>query len=530
MSPSPEPGPDKGSEPASAILRIEAPPGVGIEVTDATLNMVASGLHGLELSLPEGVYAIHFAAAGVGEEKVVNLRAAASPMEIRGGEFSLPSASPSLESTGSDLEQAQAQAVVQFADKSRRAPHKTHAQELVVFVRAPDARTRSDVARSIRLLNGNAQKMRSDLEQSDMESADEPAQGWAARSYSVPAGCYTLRYESSSRRIVEQTVCVFPGRRTFAYLKYGSNVQAERRGDGYRNVRRRGVDPTQTVLITALEDVTAPDAEALRQADILLYAIRSPTTPLDPGLVAALLQDAKCPYFKLYAAAALLARIELTEDSSLRDRLGLSRGERSSGLASIYSQDAVRTLLDSLPSGEWPDSTSMSWRLAQLARLPALGQLQAPPMLDCSWRWASACSIDLPGALPEGGTFEAAARARESAAPWLVWRASADRLKSPQNEPELDLDRALQAVAAQLPSTTPTEPIADPVAWSQVFHSLSPDTRQTANAVQVLAKGPDDAVDPRALASLLGAPASALTERLVSAADELAALPPASDA
>ena len=298
---------DAKTDIAEPTLIADGAPGVDIMIIDSHFRPVARGVTKLETRLPEGVYTVRFSAAGRAEDKPVRLLPIARPLVVEGGRFAIGSAPPSASSDAAELEHIQASAV---STLTQNAPQRGY-DELVVFVRAPGA-TRADASRSIRLFDAKDVAVRSkdDDEVEAEQILSENEHGWAARQYSVRAGVYRLHYETNTRKLVEQTVYVFPRRRTFAFLKYGHAVEFAREDNGYKQVRRRGIDPAQTTLVSAGTSNSKPDADDLRLADILLHALGSSSVGLDQKLIAKLAEPGTCPYLKLYASAVLIRRLE----------------------------------------------------------------------------------------------------------------------------------------------------------------------------------------------------------------------------
>ena len=410
-----------------ATLIADGAPGVDILIINSHLRPVARGVTKLEVLLPEGVYTVRFSAGGRAEDKPVRLRAIEKPLLVEGGQFAIGSAPPSASSDVGEIERAQAHAVATFA---QMAPKQGY-DELVVFVRAPGA-THADASRSIRLFDAKDVAMRSRDEEA-LEAdrvVNENEHGWAARRYRVRAGVYRLHYEASSRKMVEQTVYVFPGRRTFAFLKYGHAVELVQQDGGYKPVRRRGVAPEQTTLVSAAASDPNPDPDDLRLADILLHALGSSAVGLDQNLMVGLAKPDGCPYLKLYASAVLVRRLEDAIAAAAVNDEPSAFEAISPEVSRSWLEETCIKLLRSMPQGQpWPDAQCCGWRLAALTEnrfsIDLNDALSAPPMLDCSWQWAVAHSFDRPGALPSAGAFRPASEARVQAAPWLVWRSAA---------------------------------------------------------------------------------------------------------
>jgi hypothetical protein len=511
-------------EPPTALghgrLIAEAPPAVDIEVFDANFKQIATGVRRLDLDLQEGLYTVRFIAAGVTEERPVRLLPIAEPLVVRGGHLALESAPPSDAPGASDFERRQAQAFSNLAKPSRDLDE----HEIVVFVRAPDERTRSDVSRSLRLLDSH------DVDVGVVDASEteqDRVEGWGTRRYQLSPGSYRLRYESSARRMVEQTICVFPGRRTYAFLQYGSSVQIEKSGDELRPVVRRGVDAAQTTIVSSANAEDQPNPEDIRLADLLLHGIRSLQSGIDRALIDTLIQPDSCPFLQLYAAAALTRRLEVTRSGGA-ERL-------TEELQPDWMDSRIEALLENLVPGRWPDMQAIGWRLAMLREPPgdagAILKLRFPPMLDCSWRWAAAFSVDHPDCLPSRGVFEAAASARLAAGPWLVWSSAAARASvTVENEPLFtELAPAVENLTMELRDISERRHRvfisgdSSDVAFSKLLRAMSPNSQEVAAAVidSDVPGRPWVHSDVHQIASYLGTPARVLGFRLSHALEEV---------
>jgi hypothetical protein len=507
-----------------ARLIAESPPGVDIEIIDAGFKRIAAGVSRVDLVLPEGLYTVRFSVAGAIEERAVRLLPIEKPLVVKGGDFALESAPPSEGPGASAHERRQAQAFTSLA----KPPRHGEKQEIVIFVRAPDERTRSDVSRSLRLFDSHD----ADVRPIDADEADRhQAEGWGTRRYTLAPGSYRLRYESSSRRMAEQTISVFQGRRTYAFLQYGSSVQVERSGAAARPVVRRGVDAALTTLVSSAMADLQPDPEQVRLADILLHAIRSLSTGIDPEVVESLARRDACPYLQIYASAALTRRLEVAragpEDTAA--------GRANTTLPTAWMEGRIEQLLACVLPGRWPDVQAIGWRLSML-RVPPGGEgavlkLRAPPMLDCSWRWAAAFSVDNPDCLPTGGAFEAATGARVPAGPWLAWSSAAARSSLDlQSAPSADLAAVLASLTSELRGFAEWRRVAlreqsewSPLPTADLLRSMTPDAQEVAAALLgSRPRGPQEGGgDAHQIASYLGAPARALGPRLTQALEEV---------
>jgi hypothetical protein len=403
-------------------------------------------------------------------------------------------------------------------------------EELVVFVRAPDA-TRADVARSIRLFDAKDVAIRSSGELKVDEVLQEKEHGWAARRYSVHAGIYRLSYETVNRKTVEQTVYVFKGRRTFAFLKYGQALELVPETDGFRQARRRGIDPAQTTLISAEASDTNPSPDDLRLGDILLHALVSDEVGIDQNLVQRLAEPGACPYLKLYASVVLILRREQLESDGDPNEAAEQFEQTSPQIPPTWLEETSDKLLRSMPQEQaWPDAQCCGWRLAALTQnrfsIDTNDALAAPPMLDCTWRWAVAHSFDSAKALPSVGTFRSASTARVQVAPWLVWRSAAPAMQKgnlPPSAQDVSANLANLMIeighlgSQQLAAATPAETVAASERAQRLFDFLTPPARQTIGTLLNLGRssgGTFDTPDIKTVGSSLGAPKETL-QRLV---------------
>jgi hypothetical protein len=410
----------------SGKLVVEAPLGADISVTDGGFSRVAEGVTRLDTTLPEGVYTVRWSAGERGRRWIVRLRGGATlhvPGDLGTG-------------TAEGLpEDARLQAVADLiANHSRSA--RTSA--ILVVVLATDAQTRADLGRSVRLRSVEGTLMRRRDRERERTDADAEAADWTMVRYDVPPGPFLVSFETFERRVVEQTVFAIPGRATTVLLSYAQTSLVEKTEGDARLRKRRGVDPSRTVMVSFSADQLAEEmVAAISIAEILLHKLRTRTATLHPS-VAVALYDNKDPYLHLYAAAAVVARpgtpIERLA-STLNDDRGRLGGPNDEATA-LYRRLAQ--------FAEWPDVRCLGWRLAadrteQVA--PEAGSLTAAPMLEIAWRWASGQSVRDWALAVDPLIAATANKADPTAIPWLVTGTASKRQEfaSPVHVDDVDL-------------------------------------------------------------------------------------------
>lgn len=481
------------AEGPSGDLFILAPAGVEVVIINAFFEVVGRGPAPLAARLPEGLYTVRFSALGRRHEERVTIKSGTGATTVQGGDFA-GQTKPDDDSPA--LRQAQSAHAMIVADRQCR---------VVMIVRAPEGRSQIDPSRSVRLDGTGARPFPAQPQDRDDEL------GVASRRYDAEPGIYLLGYESAERRRLEQSLHVFPGRRTIAYLEYGAAQRLVNGDKGYARVRRRGLDPRRTLLLSVSDDEAAPDPECLRRAQILLHAVDRAGGTLDLALVAPLMRADACPYLRTYALAALVRRVEY-----LTRPTGSLSGPEVKSLVAF-----ARDLIQSEPGAPRADTAAAAWRLQSLGVSTSHGQddspLSAPPLLQRSWRWICEQSIGHPDIAPKNPVFRAAVFSRAASAPWLTWRRSAMRASPP---PSTLHDGEVENVQALLAASRKSE------AWRSPA-GLSPRSAQFVNVVASetgrLAGDWTDA-EARAVAVRLGTPANFLEERAMSATRELADL------
>lgn len=521
-------------------LIVEAPPGVDIHVADGGYTPVMRGADRVQQDLPPGVYIVRWNAAGRVESRTVML-GPGRVETVTGGRFSLGSAPPSASPDAGPHSHAQYQAA-RRASAAEDGPQSD--SEVVVFIRAADRRTRSDPARSIRLTNLSDTAMRSgDLEglplrlERDGEDVEE---GWAARRYRVSPGLFRLIYTTSEQRVAAQTVYAMPGRRTVVFLKYGATTVCKGEGETLSLTRHRGVDPTETTMVSRpLDQAIDWEDDELRLADILLHILTGGRGPLSRKLVDDLCAPQTDPYLKLYGAAALTHRLgsgRTAQTSGQPNSWEIEALEDGRG-AAPWQGEAAERLLDSMPGGfPWPDVACLRWRLQALGRAnPNMAEpdrLAAPPMLACAWSWASSHSTTRPEVTPLTGALAEAASGRLDAEPWLVWRTTpprqARRAASAPIATSEQLEGQVSAFFAEVQKLAPARAEA-PSAFGarldpEIAQALSPQAQATVQTALAMSAGalPHETVTPSALlAGALGLPAQALSSQIEDTLAEL---------
>ena len=478
-------------------LTMTAPLGVELEVADARFRPVRSGPSPIELDLRQGLYNLSWHAGGRSEDRMVRIRAGQSVQE-HGGEFPLGSAPPSAAQAASPLEHSQFLGVV----KAVALGGSSAGAEILVVVRSSNDRPVAELARSVRLTDWRGERV---------QRSQSPAVGGRGergqldiRRYVVDPGPHVLGYEGSDRRRLEQMVHAFAGRQTIAYLKYGSLMIAEQSPAGVGLKPRRGIDPTETTLVSIPLDRAGTSGleQGARLADIMLHKLAAGEPIRDEALLDELKRTGADPFLRIYGAALLAA-----------DRREVDLIQRRSD-ASL--------LLEDLGPSPVPDATCIRWRLEGSGAVGAL--LEFPPMLDVCWRWASEHSVREPGAISRGPMLTAAARVTEPTPPWLVWPTSAksahgadEGSRRSASEVALLTRQIVDAVIGATGKRSST-------VQDRRLASLSPATVEYANAAMSVLTGgdiPDGSEIARRLAYSTGTPSLELAPQLGEALEEL---------
>jgi hypothetical protein len=512
-------------------LKVTAPVGVTIEIADGTFTPLYSGTGGVELSLLPGLYSITWSAGGNSEDRLAPVLVG-QETSLEGGRFAIDSATPSLLGEANDLEKVQYERASSVLDRATAKDDEVEQarSEIIVF-------TRSDIpsdgiAGSVRLMDASGGEMKASPK--GINPLEGVSDALDVRSFCASAGTYLLRFRTVDQREVEQTVYLFEGRRTIAFLKYTSKMIAGGVGEKSQFVSSRGIDPVASTFVSIplgakklnLDEVTRP-------ADILLHKLAVGEPLLDTRLVEAVAQGDADPFLKLYAAALALdlRAIWRLKERSTKKLLGVYSGafdDSEDGAVSV-----ARAILSSFPlTPVNPDLQCIHWRLGvgQSASEHDDATLQAPPMLDTCWRWASAHSFDKAIGVEGNAGLVAASRNTQSSAPWLVWNADAgDKPAEAKMSEPLDLWNSVEQLVRTANSKyASADPQGSSVgAGAPLIANLSNATVEILNAAATVVETVNSA-DPdlltRRLAFLTGTPKALMGDLVASAQNELSPL------
>ncbi len=516
---------DANTPRGTATLVAYGEPGVEIKVVDTDYRVVGTGTDELKLSLAEGIYMVDWTSGGQVSQKLVRLLPIEEPLVVR------PDPTPGpMEALAAGSATGES-GVAKVVEELSRPSERDYGSEIAVIIRADSLGQKLDLSAGLRLLDHDDRSMRSDgLAAAALQ--DQMQDGYACRLYHVRPGLYRLRYEALTGETLDQTMPALRDRRTVVFMSAGSGQVLEAAGDSFQTVRRDGIDPSRTVVASVSREAPSGElAEAARLAEILLHDLGAGRSSLGQALATALDRPEADPLLRLYAAAMVLARIDLGASPAL-DEAWPEAPEDQAAFAARWRGRAAEWLRGALPGGALPDATAMIWRLQAVGqgddlRAPAL---TSPPMLECAWSWTVARSTQDPKAVPADVGFRAAGRGGGGTAPWLTWRAAQAKgdLVAGQPAKPGGLEAGIDAVAAKLREVTDAGPAANPSdRAADPLDLLSPDTKAVAlRAAELVNAEPQPAsaetLDRGAqLATLFGAPAVELQALLSHALSEL---------
>lgn len=396
-------------------LSVTAPIGVELEISDSAFRKLYAGAAPFEQDLPQGLYNVIWSAGGRSEDRTVRVKAGELCAE-HGGHFPLGAAPPSSATNASPLEKDQFESTARLVRRDRRPGEA----EVMVFIRSSNERPNSDLGRSIRLYDANGERMGCKIGEDEAFGNEEHQ--LAVRCYGGEAGRYTLRFETNERRIVEQSLFAFAGRRSLVFLKYGSALIPHLAKGAVRYAPRRGIEPTKTTIVSMPLDQQQDDfEEGSRIADILLHKLSEGEELADEALIDMLRRPEADPYLRIYAAALLLTARGRTESAAFEKAI------------KPESRAAAELLLEELDES-CPDVMCIRWRMSMLdgSRGESGTPLDQPPMLDICWRWAAAYSVFAPWMIADTPAMQAAAQVTTPSPPWLVWK---NRLERKEERP-----------------------------------------------------------------------------------------------
>lgn len=404
---------DKPAATPKGRLLVRSSAGAEFRVLDGEGSEVQRGTGERELALREGLYAVEWRSSGASSETLVRVLADGPPAVAA---FAPAADTP----TQANLAKSAPRVAKQL--ETELPSMKQHGSAIAVII--DTMRGVKDSLDDLRLRDDRDVAMRaaSDrLPPVDLEANE------AARYYGVPPGAYLISFRAMSGETMQQTVPALPGRTTMVFLSERSTNVLVANGDVFEARSETGCDVTRTAIISiAGGEEDRRIRERIRLARVLLHDIVAGFGSIGADFVAILEDPSTDPLLRLYAAVAVVARLEVRQ-SPTPDR-PWPRGAAGRAFMGEWGERVLRWL--SMDKGiSTPDETAARWRLQELLgpdrKVRVQRSIARPPMLALPWRWAVARSAIDPAALPLSSANIAAARSASGTEPWLTWKAAA---------------------------------------------------------------------------------------------------------
>lgn len=425
-----------------------------------------------QITLPQGLYAIHWLSAGMQQETLLRLADRTEPtlaLFPRPASTAIPDATGFASSVAPQL-------------TSTTMPLAKDASMVSVIVRRVAAASGESlpVPDSLRLVDDRAREQASDPVQ-DREILLQP--GEVARYFTVKPGDYVLGFRAVTGETLQQTVPALPGRRTLIFQEEVRAKVFVAEGEVFRDQWKYGVDPSRTVIITVGGgEEQERIRERLRLADVLLHDIATGSTSLDQKFIDILNDPKTDPLLRLLGAVVAIRNLKTVGSTGGRGASTLVGADSGADAAFFVSAEQILDWL-SLDRGIHvsPDETVARWQLATLIvngrGVRSRGSIVSPPMLETVWRWAldgHEAGND-PSTVAETPTTRAAASSAVSASAWLCWRASAAKAAETSIPSREELSAQLRDVITSVTDLLSRTDMGNNKSLSKL---LKPETRQ----------------------------------------------------
>ncbi|SMF70893.1 hypothetical protein SAMN02982917_3955 [Azospirillum oryzae] len=501
-------------------LSLVARPGIAIRLLDGGLHEIARGSGRLDTEQPQGLYLVEWSSAGRQSQTMVRLDGSQEREEIH---FD-PSDKDSSDALDHDTNERIA--LVDAVNGTLRPSERNSESSIILVVSGESDTLRKAADLNLRLYDREEVAMRA-----DRAAAPDLVLGAGERAhcYRVRPGRYHIGFQSILGERLGQSVPALAGRQTLVFLTVSHTKLIVADGEEFDEEDSVGVDPARTTIITVRGDEEDYRVrERVRLARLMLFDLTNATNSLSDDVVAVLDDPKTDPLLKLYGALVAL---------SVHERSGsITPSEaRQDGILSFFDQSWTARLRDWIAKPAQPglptDALAACWRLqrsnphafdmAEWNTLPS--RIEAPPMLECAWRWAIEESIARPSAVRGTAIVAATARSAGGSQPWLCWQLAAAKARfSPVRAKAGDLPSLVTRVAGKVAA------LVDPHDLNRSFlnglEGLSPDIQATAlRALQLVVptatKVSTDTITDLAVA--LGLPSRLLRKRLVKTSEAL---------
>jgi hypothetical protein len=440
----------------TAELRIESPAGVDYRVFNGQGDECFRGSGDQQITLTQGLYAIHWFSAGMQQETL--LRVAAR------NRLTLATFPRDMQATGAGADAASEPLAQQLtATTPTLSPEMAMVSIIVRRVTSPgEAEASPSSCSGLKLLDERSREQENDPAPEAHLSLQANE---VARHFSVKPGDYLLSFRSVTGETLQQSVPALPGRHTLIFQEEFRAKVFVAEGEVFRDQWKYGVDPSRTIIISVngLEEHERI-RERLRLAEILLHDIATGSTSFDPKFIGILDDPRTDPLLRLLGAIV-----------AIRDLLSAGKVTAPESVNPVSAEQALRWLSLDKGLSIAPDETVARWQLNILLgdrrNVRSRRNIGHPPMLEIVWRWALAIrqSNAEQGTIAEKPATRAATSAAISAGAWLCWRASATKAAESSILSRVEMNARIQDLVRKVSQVASKTKLADGLDISNIL-------------------------------------------------------------
>lgn len=434
-------------------LQAEAGLGVVVSVTDGDGKVFGTGIARLDISVPTGLYAVGWSAAGSTAESIVRVIGGAETFVRPPWEENQPESSTKTEVFDLISRGLTASGGADFLVSNYGSTRSIDRSSLIVELIDPEGGRSVDVASDLCILDGSDREV--DPVPPDIFPDFDNAKAWAE----VTPGRYRLRFRALSGETLDQVVPVLKDRTTIVRMQVTNATVMIHGSEGFTNSPSRGVDPGRTIIVTSgVRDSRNVFDEQFRLAQLLLRDLALKQSSLSAEFLSRLREPGTDPLLRVYGALVILSRLEAGLPPTL-DGEWPDGGKEAVFRTRHWCRQAADLLENAHRAGMPPDATVGLWQIerqfdgsvfSHSKKISA--SIRVPPMLECAWRWAIARTTIDRDALQDFASIRAAAKTAGGTSPWLCWSAAAAKgLQAPAPVASNDeLDALVGSVAGKI--------------------------------------------------------------------------------
>ena len=427
-------------------LVVRAALGTVIEVLNGKFQIVETGHSHLQVELKKGLYTVRLSAADTSEKLIARVSA--------GGETVVESTNDILSPASVNERSSTDVSSLKWFKRLEDVLGEELAEgkaAIIVAVESSDGKASADVARTIELRS--VSRKGEELLEGAGQGRDL-TDGWSFRKFELEPGIYDLRFETYERKRVSQTIYGLMSRVSLVFLTYGGGRILAKSGNRSTLERRRGIDPSKTVLFSVESGAGWETLEAShRTARLLTFSLSKPAVRQDRDRMEGIASECRSDYYRRILLAANLLRLQEQERDSSKGENDEPDRFRSPELSQPPGGLVRGLLADSEVIG--PDLKCLRWKsgIVSLERGDDPGApLFVPPMLDICWRWASELSVTDPNIVENVAPIVRAGNASPAFRPWLV--VGREQVSVPTEDVKTTLGQAASGLNRMLYSLT----------------------------------------------------------------------------